>query len=157
MDARKLVGMTQGARKRAARWKTDGIYLLDTNGLDTYMDAWHAWRAKHGEAFCIGQRLRPCPGCQECGVRRFTKPEGFFTDNTHYIEIRNNAKVRLWRLKHTPILWRSKCGPRSVPTTFYDLEYCVGMVERFEWIELTQPNLCDGSGVIPAKARKVRR
>jgi len=146
MDARKLVGMTQGARKRKARWESSCISL-----------PWRrAWRAKHGETLRIGQRLRPCPGCQECGVRRFTKPEGFFTDNTHYIEIRNNAKVRLWRLKHTPILWRSKCGPRSVPTTFYDLEYCVGMVERFEWIELTQPNLCDGSGVIPAKKAKAR-
>jgi len=148
MDARKLVGMTQGARRRRL-WDAFFDEAWDGATINNFRTEAAKYR--------LGQRLRPCPGCQECGVRRFTKPEGFFTDNTHYIEIRNNAKVRLWRLKHTPILWRSKCGPRSVPTTFYDLEYCVGMVERFEWIELTQPNLCDGSGVIPAKARKVRR
>ena len=148
MDARTLVGMTQGARRRRL-WDAFFDEAWDGATINNFRTEAAKYR--------LGQRLRPCPGCQECGVRRFTKPEGFFTDNTHYIEIRNNAKVRLWRLKHTPILWRSKCGPRSVPTTFYDLEYCVGMVERFEWIELTQPNLCDGSGVIPAKARKVRR
>lgn len=168
MTPRSLVGMTMGARKRAALHES--LHTQDTSPKRlTKREArmvWASvcnmvahsrpWREQVRKSYRIGQRLRPCLGCQECGVRRFTKPEGFFTDNTHYIEIRNNAKVRLWRLRHTPILWRSKCGPRSVPTTFYDLEYCVGMVERFEWIELTQPNLCDGSGVLPAKG-KARR
>ena len=164
MTPRSLVGMTMGARKRA--WlagRIDTIVFPDGINTDELeMKSAYSWPEirRWWQPFgwqLLGQRLRPCPGCQECGVRRFTKPEGFFSDNTHYVEIRDNAKVRLWRLKHTPILWQSKCGPRSVPTTFYDLEYCVGMVERFEWIELTQPNLCDGSGVLPARAKKVRR
>ena len=165
MTPRSLVGMTQGCRKRVVRARCwEAGYTLRRNRFSLTSDQLRALDvteraecAKIRENYRIGQRLRPCPGCQECGVRRFTKPEGFFSDNTHYVEIRDNAKVRLWRLKHKPILWCSKCGPRSVPTKFYDLEYCVGMVERFEWIELTQPNLCDGSGVLPARARKVRR
>ena len=175
MTPRSLVGMTMGARKRRARAVTY-VALNEVTFVETaealaapiHCARFHARKFPRHEydlqmykfvclGYRIGQRLRPCPGCQECGVRRFTKPEGFFSDNTHYVEIRDNAKVRLWRLKHKPILWCSKCGPRSVPTKFYDLEYCVGMVERFEWIELTQPNLCDGSGVLPARAKKVRR
>ena len=161
MTPRSLVGMTMGARKRRAlsAQEDDALSRLMRDPLKVlfgHFDA-HDNAEQYRKSYRIGQRLRPCPGCQECGVRRFTKPEGFFSDNTHYVEIRDNAKVRLWRLKHKPILWCSKCGPRSVPTKFYDLEYCVGMVERFEWIELTQPNLCDGSGVLPARAKKVRR
>ena len=187
MTPRSLVGMTMGARKRDARHApverfctnckiplrlydeveptpAESAGFIDPDSYacpkcrsETDNLRSDDKRAETRSFYRIGQRLRPCPGCQECGVRRFTKPEGFFSDNTHYVEIRDNAKVRLWRLKHKPILWCSKCGPRSVPTKFYDLEYCVGMVERFEWIELTQPNLCDGSGVLPARAKKVRR
>ena len=166
MTPRSLVGMTMGARKRRLRRESAilraNLPYLDDINVKLMLDPAVAFRRVRPlvdlqESYQLGQRLRPCPGCQECGVRRFTKPEGFFSDNTHYVEIRDNAKVRLWRLKHKPILWCSKCGPRSVPTKFYDLEYCVGMVERFEWIELTQPNLCDGSGVLPARSRKVRR
>jgi len=121
--------MTQGARKRAARWTTDGIYLLDTNGLDTYMDAWHAWRAKHGSELRIGQRLRPCPGCAKC--------------------------------------LRCLCGNSAA---------CIGLYEAWTKHQKAEPacndccghgcedghcdkveDICDGSGVIPAKARKVRR
>jgi len=96
MDARKLVGMTQGARKRKARWESSCISL-----------PWRrAWRAKHGETLRIGQRLRPCPGCHGCRPGE----KGWHID-----------KVR-GRFTASPVAW-----------------------------------CCDGSGVIPAKARKVRR
>ena len=70
--ARSLVGMTMGARKRAARLQ----YMLHTYEIGpirrevlsvfapcdaashTYKRAWRMYR--------IGQRLRPCPGCHTC-------------------------------------------------------------------------------------------
>ena len=51
MNAQKLVGMTQGARKRRAR------KVAQARGLKPYM--------LH-EEYRIGQRLRPCPGCSLC-------------------------------------------------------------------------------------------
>ena len=57
MDARKLVGMTEGAKKRKARWESNSIML-----------PWRrAWRAKYGREYSIGTKLRPCPGCKDCG------------------------------------------------------------------------------------------
>ncbi len=52
MDARKLVGMTEGAKKRKARWESNSIML-----------PWRReWRAKYGREYSIGTKLRPCPG-----------------------------------------------------------------------------------------------
>ena len=51
MNAQKLVGMTQGARKRRAR------KVAVIRGLKPYMLY---------EEYRIGQRLRPCPGCPDC-------------------------------------------------------------------------------------------
>ena len=50
--ARSLVGMTMGARKRAAR--------ADCFGIRTKV---HDFRT----LLRIGERLRPCPGCKCCG------------------------------------------------------------------------------------------
>ena len=49
--ARSLVGMTMGARKRAAR------NSVKRSGLKPYMLY---------EEYRIGERLRPCPGCLRC-------------------------------------------------------------------------------------------
>ena len=112
MTPRSLVGMTMGARKRAARLQ----YMLHTYEIGpirrealsvfapcdaashTYKRAWRMYR--------IGQRLRPCPGCHTCmpGVK------GWHID-----------KVR---------------GRFKMPTVAWS---------------------CDGSGVLPARAKKVRR
>lgn len=51
-----LVGMTQGARKRAAR--RAAISALRVISASTY---WYARRR-----YRIGERLRPCPGCPDC-------------------------------------------------------------------------------------------
>jgi hypothetical protein len=92
MTPRSLVGMTMGARKRAARNEDD--YTRSAEYLFQ--------RTKYR----IGQRLRPCPGCHTCmpGVK------GWHID-----------KVR---------------GRFKVPTIAWS---------------------CDGSGVLPARAKKVRR
>lgn len=91
MNARKLVGMTMGARKRAARNEDD--YTRSAEYLFQ--------RTKYR----IGQRLRPCPGCHGCRPGE----KGWHID-----------KVR-GRFTPSAVAW-----------------------------------CCDGSGVIPAKARKVR-
>ena len=113
MTPRSLVGMTMGARKRAARAQyMYGAYILrdcrryvlrlfseTKDGVSSeYKRAWRMYR--------IGQRLRPCPGCHACmpGVK------GWHID-----------KVR---------------GRFKVPTVAWS---------------------CDGSGVLPARAKKVRR
>ena len=75
MTPRSLVGMTMGARKRAARLQ----YMLHTYEIGpirrealsvfapcdaashTYKRAWRMYR--------IGQRLRPCAGCLRCQCR----------------------------------------------------------------------------------------
>jgi len=98
MDARKLVGMTQGARKRAARNEDD--YTRSAEYLFQ--------RTKYR----IGQRLRPCPGCRKCGYE---------------------PTVTLWKLSRDAMWMSGSLVVRDIR------------------------NICDGSGVIPAKARKVRR
>lgn len=54
MNARSLVGMTQGARRRAARRE----YAPERTPESARADA----RARYR----IGERLRPCPGCPDC-------------------------------------------------------------------------------------------
>ena len=97
---RSLVGMTMGARKRAARrwlWPDDNR----RDALRMFRDMAAEW-TNNGEkyeymlarkSYRIGQRLRPCPGCAGCWPK-------FLALNTH---------------------------------------------------------VCDGSGVLPARAKKVRR
>lgn len=113
MDARKLVGMTQGARKRAwlagridATVFPDGINTDELEMKSAY--SWseiRRWWQPFGWQL-LGQRLRPCPGCHGCRPGE----KGWHID-----------KVR-GRFTASPVAW-----------------------------------CCDGSGVIPAKARKVRR
>lgn len=81
-SARSLVGMTMGARKRAA-WYQALRSSYDGNGgpisnrelrlsLTTLSPAVLAvtvpreWRRQIRAKYRIGQRLRPCPGCCEC-------------------------------------------------------------------------------------------
>lgn len=57
--ARSLVGMTMGARKRAAWAEYQGAILAQDGEV---IGSWDDARAKYR----IGQRLRPCPGCCAC-------------------------------------------------------------------------------------------
>lgn len=113
-----LVGMTMGARKRAARFQ----YMLHTYEIGparrealslfapcdaashTYKRAWRMYR--------IGQRLRPCPGEYQC----------------------KNCSQNNW----------CRCTDTEA-----DAE-CVVCGVSHQWP-------CDGSGVLPARAKKVRR
>ena len=113
MTTRSLVGMTQGARKRA--WLAGSIdATVFPDGINTdelEMKSAYSWSEirRWWQPFgwqLLGQRLRPCPGCHACmpGVK------GWHID-----------KVR---------------GRFKMPTVAWN---------------------CDGSGVLPARAKKVRR
>ena len=123
MDARKLVGMTQGARKRKAReWmECERLHqrMQDARDVvDCQMGRGSPPRTvghtpeQLKQHYRIGQRLRPCPGCRKCGYE---------------------PTVKLWRLSRDAMWMSGSLGVRDIR------------------------NICDGSGVIPAKARKVRR
>ena len=121
--ARSLVGMTQGARKRAAWYEAlrsnhdgDGgpisnrkLRLCLRSALTVRVLAVTVpieWRLEVRAKYRIGERLRPCPGCHTCmpGVKGW-----------HIDRVRG-------RFKMPTIAWS-----------------------------------CDGSGVLPARAKKVRR
>ena len=78
MTPRSLVGMTMGARKRAALYES--LHTQDTSPTRlTIREArmvWASvcnmvahsrpWREQVRKTYRIGQRLRPCPGCAKC-------------------------------------------------------------------------------------------
>ena len=73
MNARSLVGMTMGARKRAARaqYMYAAYVLRDCRRYvlrlfaDTDDGVSHDYKQAR-KMYRIGQRLRPCNGCAEC-------------------------------------------------------------------------------------------
>jgi len=66
--ARSLVGMTMGARKRA--WLSNALYpVVFPSGIvtdETEMQAGYSWQEIRDDWPLLGERLRPCPGCEEC-------------------------------------------------------------------------------------------
>ena len=141
---RSLVGMTQGARKRVYR-----------NAVNT-LECADVWRGDvvDRKRLRIGERLRPCPGCQKCGVFRFQRVGGF-GDNTTYVEHRlSSGTSRLIRSKGIP--WRySRDRRRSKSAPFHPLDKCLALVAAGQWI--LGPDLCDGSGVLPARKEGSKR
>lgn len=63
---RSLVGMTQGARKRAARAELIGAHQVGTLSEIPAGIVRDVYRGPH---YRIGQRLRPCAGCIRCKCR----------------------------------------------------------------------------------------
>lgn len=61
MNARRLVGMTMGARKRAARLNAEADYV--NQGLSGLPPGWHrdSPYREYRRNLRIGERLRPCP------------------------------------------------------------------------------------------------
>ena len=136
MTPRSLVGMTQGARKRA--WlagRIDAIVFPDGINTDELeMKSAYSWSEirRWWQPFgwqLLGQRLRPCPGCAQC--------------------------------------LRCQCGNSAS---------CIGLYEAWTKHQKAEPacneccghgcedghcdkvdDICDGSGVLPARAKKVMR
>jgi hypothetical protein len=149
MTPRSLVGMTMGCRKRVVRARCwEAGYTLRRNRFSLTSDQLRALDvteraecAKIRETYRIGQRLRPCPGCQKCGssVRRFAPTAGWKSPRKWVIW----DGSQLWMIART---WKRKC---AIP----NLSDYLAAVEDGTWQEL----FCDGSGVLPARAKKVRR
>ena len=152
MNPRSLVGMTQGARKRAALYES--LFNQDTSHIKmtnkqlrmVWRNVWplSGWARSEREqvrkSYRIGQRLRPCPGCSKCGAqaRRFAPTAGWKSPRTWILW----DGSQLWMIART---WRRLC---TMPTL---ADYTSG-VEDGTWREL----FCDGSGVLPAKKAKVK-
>ena len=141
LTARSLVGMTMGARKRAHRAAMVGLDYED--GVRFTLTTSTKYR--------IGERLRPCPGCPKCGVLRFERIGGF-GDNTACVEHRvSTGTSRLIRSLGIP--WRySRDRRRSKSAPFHPLNRCMELVDAGQWT--LGPELCDGSGVLPARRSK---
>ena len=113
MTPRSLVGMTMGARKRAAQSvAVEQIEPLGITGVAQWIATWSTLRAAAGASLRIGQRLRPCPGEYQC----------------------KNCLQNNW----------CRCTDTEA-----DAECVIcGVLQHWP---------CDGSGVLPARAKKVRR
>lgn len=145
MTPRSLVGMTMGCRKRVVRARCwEAGYTLRRNRFSLTSDQLRALDvteraecAKIRETYRIGQRLRPCPGCQKCGssVRRFAPTAGWKSPRKWVIW----DGSQLWMIART---WKRKC---AIP----NLSDYLAAVEDGTWQEL----FCDGSGVLPAKGK----
>ena len=103
MTPRSLVGMTMGARRRRL-WNEFFDEAWDGATSDDFRTEAATYR--------IGQRLRPCPGCAECG---------------------HAPTVKLWKLSRNALWVSGRLGVRNIK------------------------HICDGSGVLTARAKKVRR
>lgn len=151
MTPRSLVGMTMGARKRAAwdlastnhrhRDHSDYAQLFSAEVDAEQALQWAENLKTARTAYRIGQRLRPCPGCAKCGaqVRRFAPTAGWKSPRKWVLW----DGSQLWMIART---WKRKC---AIP----NLSDYLAAVEDGTWNEL----FCDGSGVLPARAKKVRR
>ncbi len=119
MTPRSLVGMTMGARKRAARRAfPGGIYLEDREDY---------------EAYRIGQKVRPCAGCALCQLCAYCgKP---------------STCIGLYEPSHETQKPKPACD-----------ECCAHGCEDGPCdLRADDEKRCDGSGVLPARAKKVRR
>ena len=150
MTPRSLVGMTMGARRRRLRRESAilraNLPYLDDINVKLMFDPTVAFRRLRPlvdlqESYQLGQRLRPCPGCEKCGssVRRFAPTAGWKSPRKWVIW----DGSQLWMIART---WKRKC---AIPT----LSDYLAAVEDGTWQEL----FCDGYGVLPARAKKVRR
>ncbi len=134
---RSLVGMTQGARKRAAWYEAlrsnhdgDGgpisnrklrlcLSVLTTKVLSVTVPT--EWRLEVRAQYRIGERLRPCPGCTEC------------------------EHGKCWRCGH--------CGATKKQCDLILSEVrCMCGKGCGQWrISFPATTVCDGSGVLPAR------
>jgi hypothetical protein len=75
MDPRRLVGMTQGARKRAAM-----AHSIDfaERASDEPQCHWLIFYAFARWSYRVGQRLRLCRGCNNCKFAVPDRPQSFW-------------------------------------------------------------------------------
>lgn len=155
MNARSLVGMTQGAKKRNARMLVAyahpaGNPLARRLAQETWKDLLHIGVDPYGKArrlYRIGERLRPCVCAACCPDVRLTvrrhimEPWGWpcsAIDPFAHVDIPDGTPARLLDEGTAKIV----CYPGGRPLRV-----------RIEWQYLSteETRICDGSGVLPAK------
>lgn len=141
--ARSLVGMTMGARKRAAR--------IDCFGIRTKV---HDFRT----LLRIGERLRPCPGCPQCTDDPLRIVRALSRRMKIRVEIRrcNSAiipnKFDYLAMLHRPgPNWNPVCGFGPMR---HDAVRALCDVILREGAEEFPIVSCDCSGVLPARKQK---
>ena len=154
MNALKLVGMSEGAKKRKARALFVKKVFADTGTVTTSADEgprwFHLWCRGNKEVasmdpayfdlrakYRVGERLAPCPGCCACwGCEQDTDRTNPLSGNSlHWA-----GPLR----KHT---FECPMGPPLAGRSKRQIE----QMNRWQYM---LPDDCDGSGVIPAKRAK---
>lgn len=138
--ARSLVGMTQGARKRK-------VWAAYQTGIS---ESWSRLCA----AYRIGQKLRPCPGCPECGADSMLILRTLSRRMNLRLEIRRcNSSIIPSKFDYLAMLHRP--GPAWNPVCGFgqmriDAVRALCDVILKEGTEEFPIQWCDGSGVLPA-------
>ena len=165
MTPRSLVGMTMGCRKRVVRARCwEAGYTLRRNRFSLTSDQLRALDvteraecAKIRETYRIGQRLRPCPGCPSCTDSSRLQVIGYVR--------RIGGRVRIDRALDVSgrsafyvimFSWRHE-GPMQKLRGFETKQIAWEHLQEYWGYRGHLPRLCDGSGVLPARAKKVRR
>ena len=148
MTPRSLVGMTMGARRRRL-WNEFFDEAWDGATIDDFRTEAAKYR--------IGQRLRPCPGCDKCTNSPRLQVIGWVR------RIGGRAKLTRifsrWYQRAEYLLMIYRPGPTWNPAAGG------GVTKAEAWANMCNclrdhdelNVVCDGSGVLPARARKVRR
>lgn len=147
-----LVGMTHGARKRAARVEAEkelgasriagyareyGSHLRSGE----YLGAYATQRAKYR----LGQRLRPCPGCESCLGRECIGCEGGqlfegdvcercgrtatgerICDGSGVLPAKRHRRCGWWLKTRTPKNATERCGMPMTGGGWVDCQHCGG-------------------------------
>lgn len=182
MTPRSLVGMTMGARKRAAAYEARHTWdRIDWDAIGNKNNWQREWRTitRKRLNFYIGQRLRPCPGCADCDPcmssygsfyggdpRRFTPDEECSTDQErelHRKHCEEWARGERPSVKVSGVEWVDDITYQDSDGKTQTIKAGHKLVERAAYglgvSRLTDDDsgrFCDGSGVLPAKG-KVRR
>ena len=134
MTPRSLVGMTMGARKRCG---ADYLHALTINRL--------------------GERLRPCPGCPSCTDSPRLQVMGYARRIGGRVRIDRTLDVSGRSVFYVIMFsWRHE-GPMQKLRGFETKQLAWEHLQEYWGYRGHLPRLCDGSGVLPARAKKVRR
>ena len=152
MTPRSLVGMTMGARKRACR-EDQKLEVAGEDMSAAALSLLHEIRLMYR----ISQRLRPCPGCDKCTDSPRLQVMGWVR------RIRGRAKLTRifsrWYQRAEYLLMIYRPGAKWNPAAGG------GVTKADVWANMCNclrehgelNAMCDGSGVLPARAKKVRR
>ena len=175
MTPRSLVGMTMGARKRRARAVTyvalNEVTFVETAealAAPTHCARFHARKFPRHEydlqmykflrlRYRIGQRLRPCPGCPSCTDSPRLQVIGYARriggrvriDRTLDVSGRSAFYVIMFSWRHE--------GPMQKLRGFETKQLAWEHLQEYWGYRGHLPRLCDGSGVLTARAKKVMR